>query len=327
MKTISLLSKSNNPDFNLATEEFLFKNRKENIHFFYVNSPSVIIGKHQNALAEVNLSYLEENNIPLYRRLSGGGTVYHDEGNINYCFIKTGETSDLVNFKEATQPIIAVLNSWGIPVRSGQRNDLLLNYKKISGNACHVSKNRVMHHGTLLYNSNLNVLTKSLKNDPLQFNDKAVKSVRSQVVNIKDVIKNEWSSEEFMKKLESSIRKSTPEIQTYELSNEDIAAIEKLRVDKYKTWEWNYGYGPTYTFKKRIKADDYVFAIEMEVNKGKISAFVVKTNYPDAEFPGKLAEMINNSYHEKSILLARISVLSANFPSLPNVDKLIELFF
>ena len=127
MSILSIVSPSNQPDFNLAAEEYFLKSISEDVHFFYINAPSVIIGKHQNALAEVNLAFLEARNIPLYRRLSGGGTVYHDEGNINYCFIKTGVATDLVNFKKATQPIVEVLNSWGVPVRSGQRNDLLVN--------------------------------------------------------------------------------------------------------------------------------------------------------------------------------------------------------
>lgn len=327
MITLSIISDSSRPEFNLAAEEYFLKNKAEDIHYFYINKPSIIIGKHQNALAEINLPFLEKHNIALFRRLSGGGTVYHDEGNINYCFIKSGETTDLVNFKKATQPIVDVLNHWGVPVRSGQRNDLLVNYKKISGNACHVFKARVMHHGTLLFSSNLSVLTDSLKSNPFRFQDKAVKSVRSQVTNLKDELNPGWNAWEFLENLESSLRLVSPETKVYKLSHEDIDAIEKLSAEKYSTWEWNYGYGPAYAFKKRMQAGEYTFTVHMQVAKGIISDVKVVTNFPDATFSNKLSEIITGVYHERNILLKKISVLLAEFQNLPKAEELTQLFF
>jgi len=251
MKTIySIISQSNDPSFNLAAEEYLLRNKNEDYHFFYINKPSVIVGKHQNALAEINIEYLEKNNISLHRRLSGGGTVYHDEGNLNFCFIKNGNNSNLVNFKQATQPIVEALNSWNIPARNGERNDLLVNYKKISGNACHVYKRRVMHHGTLLYNSNLDALTSCLKNDPLKFKDKAVKSVRSEVINIKTILNKNWSSTEFLKRLVEYIKSNLTNIESYTFTENDLIKIHDLQESKYSKNDWNLRYGPNYEFKK-----------------------------------------------------------------------------
>lgn len=327
MKALSVISKSNNPDFNLATEEYLLKYKSENFNLFYINSPSVIIGKHQNALAEINLSYIERMNIPLYRRLSGGGTVYHDYGNINYCFIKNGETGDMVNFKKATQPIADILTSWGVSVRSGERNDLLINYNKISGNACHVYKSRVMHHGTLLYDSDIDILTESLKNEPLRYNDKAVKSVRSNVTNIKELLKKDWSSDEFLENIELSLRQSDKDISVYELNEEDISHIEKLRSEKYNTWEWNYGYSPSYLYKKRIQIENYIFNVEMQVEKGVIKEFKIRSQYPDHVLEEQLIKIIEGSYHEKRTILNKLSEITLRENFNLKSEDLIKLFF
>ncbi len=325
--TRSIISRSNNPAFNLAAEEYLLRHVAEDVHFYYINKPSVIIGKHQNALAEINLSFLEANNIPLYRRLSGGGTVFHDEGNINFCFIKNGETHDLVNFKRATQPIVDVLNSWGIPARSGDRNDLLVDFKKISGNACHVYKRRVMHHGTLLFNSQLDMLTGSLKSDPTRFRDKAVKSVRSQVMNLSEVFNRITSANEFLVKLEESIRQTDNDIKYSEFFESELSAIEKLSEEKYSTTEWNYSYGPPYEFRKRSVFNGYVFAIQMKVDKGRISQAEIKSNYPDADIVEQLIKLITGKYHSKNDL--RESIENSELLNALNEspDELVSLFF
>lgn len=326
MSPLSIISLSNEPSFNLAAEEYLLKHKSEDIQFFYINSPSVIIGKHQNALAEVNLPYIEKRNIPLYRRLSGGGTVYHDEGNINYCFIKNGESGDLVNFKKATQPITEALNQWGVPARSGQRNDLLVHYKKISGNACHVFKNRVMHHGTLLYNSNLAVLTESLKSDALRFRDKAVKSVRSQVVNLMDEINKGWTANEFLNSLERVLRENTNS-EIYSFTPEEILAIEKLKTEKYNTWEWNYGYSPSYGFKKRVRIGDAIFTIDMEVVKGRIAEIKILSNHVDKHFSTEIVKATQNIYHEKTHIKDALTKIQPLLHSDINHEELIILFF
>ena len=184
-----IISQKTDAYTNLATEEFLLKNFTEDIFFLYINSKSIIVGKHQNALAEINYKIISENKIPVVRRLSGGGTVFHDPGNINFCFITSGVKTELVNFERYMTPIVEFLNSLNVNAQLGGRQDILIDGSKISGNACHVFKSRVMHHGTLLFNSQLGTLTQALKNDPLKFKDKAVKSVRSKVTNIQDHLK------------------------------------------------------------------------------------------------------------------------------------------
>ncbi|GAO31287.1 lipoate--protein ligase family protein [Geofilum rubicundum] len=323
--TYSILSERNEPSFNLAVEEYLLRNKSDDFQFFYINTPSVIIGKHQNALAEINLPYLEKNNIPLYRRLSGGGTVFHDKGNINFCFIKNGEQSNLVDFKKATEPIVNVLNAWGIPVRNGERNDLLVDYKKISGNACHVFKRRVMHHGTLLFDADLEALTDCLKNDPLKFKDKAVKSVRSEVVNLKPLILQNWDAQKFLEQLVGAMKQERPELVSYSFTKEDLHHIHELQSSKYDQNDWNYRYGPSYEFNKRSRLAGYVFALSMKVEKGKMTEISLKTNHPEKDLNIHINRLLHMKYHDKQEILNSLSEIRGKLDL--SERSLLSLFF
>lgn len=303
-----ILSKSNDPAFNLAAEEVLLRNNSKNIIFLYINKPSIIVGKHQNTLSEINPQFLEENEIPVFRRLSGGGTVYHDWGNINYCIIENGEPGHLVDFVRATTPVVEALKNYGIEARHGKRNDLLAGFKKISGNACHVYKSRAMHHGTLLYSANLQSLTEGLKADSLKFKDKSVKSVRSEVVNIKDLIDKQHSPEEFMNQIGDFLIKKF-RAQPYNFIEEDLRRIEKLKNEKYDTWEWNYGYSPVYEFSKRCKTDKYTTFLKIKVEKGKITYADIKSNFPNKEEISTATQILKGALHEKNHIKKRLKEL------------------
>jgi lipoate-protein ligase A len=303
-----ITSQNDDPAFNLAAEEVLLRTHKESIIFFYINRPSIIVGKHQNTLSEINHEYLVENKIPVYRRLSGGGTVYHDHGNINYCIIENGEPGRLVDFVRATTPIVEALKSYGINARHGKRNDLLAGYKKISGNACHVYKSRAMHHGTLLFDANLGNLTEGLKADPLKFKDKSVKSVRSEVINISELSDKHHSSSDFLNNIVAFLIRYLNG-QPYNFSKEDIQRIEKLKAEKYDTWQWNYGYSPVYEFSKRSKRDGYIYSSKLKVVKGKITEIDIKSNYPDQSGIQKAKEILNGSLHNKKLIRQSLEIL------------------
>jgi lipoate-protein ligase A len=308
-RTLYIISKTDDPAFNLAAEEVLLRQHTEDIIFLYINKESVIVGKHQNTLSEINLKYLEENNIPVYRRLSGGGTVYHDHGNINYCLIENGEPGKLVDFVRATTPVVEALKDFGIEARHGKRNDLLAGYKKISGNACHVYKSRAMHHGTLLYRTNLQHLTESLKTGIVKFKDKSVKSVRSEVINISDIKGSDKSPSEFMLELGQKLAikfNATP----YSFTEEAIHQIDELKKEKYETWKWSYGYSPVYEFRKRSKSKNYIFSINLKVEKGIIKNIDIRSNYPDQNEIQKAQFAIKETYHEKNHLKAKLDGFS-----------------
>lgn len=263
--------KNTNPYFNLATEEYVLKNINEDSFMLWRNEPCVIVGKHQNTLAEINIDYIKENNIPVIRRLSGGGAVFHDLGNLNFTFIKKANDDNLIDFRKYTQPIIEVLQKLDIQAVFEGRNDLTINGKKFSGNAEHVWKNKVLHHGTLLFSSEIKDLSQALKVDTLKFTDKAVKSVRSRVTNISEHLNYKMDVMDFYEMIINHIIETHNDIVLYELSEYDNEQINLLVETKYKTWDWNFGYSPKYNFNKTIKTNGGTIDIHMEVVNGIIS--------------------------------------------------------
>ncbi|MBW6479385.1 MAG: lipoate--protein ligase [Bacteroidales bacterium] len=258
------------PWFNIAAEEYLLKHLDREIIMLWRSNPSIIVGKHQNTLAEINLEYVRKNDIPVVRRLSGGGTVFHDPGNINFTFIKNANKENLINFRSHTQPVIDFLQSLGVDARFEGKNDLRVNGLKISGNAEHIHKDKVLHHGTLLFDANLDHLNEAIKAKEELFESKAVKSLRSTVVNISRFLSNPMTCDDFIEKLRSYFFRQYPSLEQYDLKPDDIRAISRIREEKYIKWEWNFGWSPVYTFKNRIKFRGNDLLLEMRVNKGKI---------------------------------------------------------
>ncbi|HKJ42178.1 MAG TPA: lipoate--protein ligase [Sunxiuqinia sp.] len=258
------------PYFNLAAEEYLLKNFTEDIFMLWQSQSAIVVGKHQNALKEINHRYVHENNIQVARRLSGGGTVFHDPGNLNFTFIKNVAQIDQVNFKVFTQPIVAVLKELGLDAYTSGRNDLLLEDKKISGNAEHVYKKRVLHHGTLLYESHLDKLRKALKVDLSRFEDKAVQSNRSEVANISEFMATKMDVQQFADFIFEGIKSTYSGAQVFEFSSDDIQAIQQLRDEKYITWNWIYGYSPKYKYTNQFDYFNSTISFTMQVIKGVI---------------------------------------------------------
>ncbi|MBE6642916.1 MAG: lipoate--protein ligase [Ruminococcaceae bacterium] len=234
-------NKSTDPYFNLASEQYLLDNASENVFMLWRNDRAVIIGKNQNAYAELDLDYTEKNNIKVVRRLTGGGAVFHDVGNVNFSFIVGGNENATLDFERFTRPIISALESLGVKnVCLSGRNDILIDGIKISGNAQSQYNGKTLHHGTLLYSSDLSMLTGALKVDPEKIRSKGIKSVRNRVGNIKEHLSSDMDAEAFMTYLEDYISRQNDCV-VKDFSSEDISEIEKLAKEKYSTWEWNFG--------------------------------------------------------------------------------------
>jgi lipoate---protein ligase len=261
--------KNTDPYFCLATEEYLLKNFAEDIFMLWQSEKAVVVGKHQNLLAEINYPFVRENNIALCRRISGGGTVFHDAGNVNFSFIKNVKSPAEISFKQFTAPVVEALAKLGIEATTSGRNDLLIDGLKISGNAEHIYKNRVLHHGTLLFNSDLENLGQAIKVVPGKYESKAVQSNRSPVANISQFLQTPMTTAEFIRFL-LGVQLENPENSFYQLSENDILAIEKLSTEKFKTWEWNFGYSPKYSFKNEVEIEGKLLKIRMIVEKGVI---------------------------------------------------------
>jgi lipoate-protein ligase A len=244
----------------------------------YRNEPSIIVGKHQNAFAEINHWYVKEKKIKVVRRLSGGGTVFHDSGNLNFCFIRNGKEGSLVDFHKFTQPIIEVLQELGVPAERSGRNDLIINGLKFSGNAEHIYRNRTLHHGTLLFSSHLEILSKALKVCPENFQDKAVKSVRSKVTNIVDYIPGNITMEDFRDCIIQHISTTFPESKNYAFQTDEVTVIMQLVAKKYSVWDWNFAYSPKFSFKNHGTINGDLVEIDLEVDKGVVKHIIVKVN-------------------------------------------------
>lgn len=231
------------PTINLAMEEYVLHHIpvNDNYFLFYVNSPSIIIGKNQEALDEFNDEYIVEKNIQVIRRLSGGGTVYQDLGNLNFSFISSYEGYNLKSYKEFVQPIVNALNTIGIAAELNSRNDIYVNGRKISGNAQYAKKGRMLSHGTLLLNSDLSSLVNALRVKEINVNSKAIKSVRSAVANINEFLPSPLSMDQFKGIiLKAVFEANQKEINEYLLSEEDWKKIYKISEERYKQREWNY---------------------------------------------------------------------------------------
>ena len=264
-------SLSQNAYFNIASEEYLLHRfPTEDIFLLYVNAPSIIVGKFQNTLAEINLDYVEEKGIKVVRRMSGGGAVYHDLGNLNFSFHTLLGQNDFGDFSFFTKPVLNMLNTLGVPAELKGRNDLLVDGKKFSGNAKLARHGKMIQHGTILLNSEMEVLGEALKVNPLKFIDKATKSNRGRVTNLIDYLPKETTTETLKELLTAEIIKNNPEAKRYQLSLEDLAGIEQLMEEKYETWDWNFGFSPQYNFKKAIKIPAGFIEVHLDVVHGII---------------------------------------------------------
>ena len=254
---IYYISKTHDTAFNIALEEYCFKQLKDEDEIFllWINEPSIIVGKYQNTIEEINTEYTREKGIHVIRRISGGGAVYHDLNNLNYTIISNRDKGqEGFNFKEFSKPIIETLAELGVKAEFTGRNDLEIDGQKFCGNAQAYIKDRVMHHGCLLFNVDFSALGNALKVSKDKIESKGVKSVRSRVTNILPHLKTPITVEEFGDKIMEYMKKQYPDMKEYVFSKEELDYIAK-RAEVKRSWEWNYGESPEFniTRGKRFK--------------------------------------------------------------------------
>lgn len=247
-----IVNNSNDPRYNLAFEEYCFKrlSRNEDYVILWINGPAIIVGKNQNTIEEVNSGYVNENNIKVVRRVTGGGAVYHDLGNLNFSIVTSAKDSQKIDFKKYNIPIVKSLEKLGLNCELSGRNDMTLDGKKFSGIAQSVWKNRVLNHGTLLFDTKLDVLSKALNVKQDKIESKGIKSVKSRVTNIKEYLTDDVNMSEFKGLLLNHIfGMEGLEPAEYKLTEEELAGVQKSFDEKYSTWEWNYGESPKSNYK------------------------------------------------------------------------------
>lgn len=300
------------PTLNLAIEEYCVRNLftgndmvTQDYLLFYINNPSVIIGKHQNTIEEINTDYVKENNVNIVRRISGGGAVYHDEGNLNFSFITKYSHDSIHNFKKFTQPVIDCLADLGIIAELNGRNDITVNGKKISGNAQFSNTRSMFSHGTLLFDSSLENVVQALNVKQEKIESKGIKSIRSRVVNIYELLNDKMSIEEFRTCLLKKMYGSMDKIEKYDLTDDDWKKIEDLSNEKYRNWDWNYGRSPEFNVQKEKRFDFGKIDARICVSKGLIEYIKF---YGDFLAHGELKEIEDKfkdvKYNEPDIMKA-----------------------
>lgn len=289
------------PEINLAIEQYLVMNLpiEENSYLlFYINDPSIIIGKHQNTIEEINTEYVDKKNIKVVRRLSGGGAVYHDRGNLNFSFITKNDGNSFSNYQKYLNPVIKALQQMGVNAEIKGRNDILVGDKKISGNAQFATNKRMFTHGTLLFNSNMDEVSTSLKVRKDKIESKGIKSIRSRVANITDYITTELTIEEFRDKLLLSIFNvdSIKDITKYELTESDWSQIRKISQERYANWEWNFGRSPKFYMERTQRFPIGSIDLKLNVEDGIITAIKI---YGDFFGVGNLEDIENKLIGKK----------------------------
>ena len=299
---------STSPCFNLALEHALFDRLNRRCCMLWRNSNAIIVGRHQITAAEVNQALVDSRGIAVVRRLSGGGAVYHDLGNINFTFIT--DTGGDINFADFCRPILEALHSFGVPAEFSGRNDMTIEGKKISGNAQYIRENRIMHHGTLLYDSNLDMLSRALIAGA-KVESAGIPSVRSRVANIRPFMKTDMPTDQFLASLRDYFLASGS-MEIYPLSPEDRAAAQTLCEQMYSQWHWNYGTSPPHNIRKsrRIEGCGTV-EIFIEVEKeGIITNASFHGDFFSTDDPAALAAQLTGSRLERKELTALLQNLN-----------------
>lgn len=292
------------PQINLAIEEYALKNLdiNETYLLFYINAPSIIIGKNQNTIEEISTEYVEKNGITVVRRLSGGGAVYHDLGNLNFSFITKDDGESFHNFRKFTEPVVHALQKLGVNAELSGRNDLTVEGRKISGNAQFSTRGRMFSHGTLMFDSEIDHVVSSLRVKKDKIESKGIKSIRSRVANISEFLNERISIEEFRTILLKNIFGDIDEIPEYVLTEDDWEKIHQLSKERYQNWDWNYGKSPKFDLQHSHRFPVGSIDVRLNVIKGIIEDCKIYGDFFGVGDVGEIeAKLIGQRYERASI--------------------------
>ena len=307
-----IINDSNETAYNIALEEFAFKKMldEDMIFLLWINKPSIIVGRHQNTIEEINRDFVRENGIEVVRRISGGGAVYHDYNNLNYTIISKENEDRAFDFKSFSVPVIKTLEELGVKAEFTGRNDLEIDGKKICGNAQAYINGRIMHHGCLLFDVDLSVLAKALKVSKDKIESKGVKSVRARVTNIVDELPEKITVEEFKNLLLDYMKREYPEMTEYKLTEEDIAEINKAKEEKFGNWDWNYGKSPEYNIERKTKFPSGKVEIYANVVDSKIQDIKIYGDFFGIEDVAAVEDALRGLPYEREDVLKALEKMN-----------------
>lgn len=289
---------------NLAVEEFILKHLnvdEEDYFLFYINAPSIIVGKNQNTNEEVNLKYVEENGIHVVRRLSGGGAVYHDEGNLNFSFLTRDDGDSFNNYKKFTEPVVAALHKLGVEAQLSGRNDIHVGERKISGNAQFTTRGRMFSHGTLMLDSNIEEVVNALVVSEEKMRSKGIKSVRSRVANITEFLETPMTMEQFVDHLLDSIY-AGKEIERYTLTDSDWEKVHAISAERYGNWDWNFGKSPKFDVVQKRRFPIGTIDFRLNVKNGVIGEAKIYGDFFGVEDANEIAAALVGVRYDRSSL-------------------------
>ena len=261
------------PFFNLAFEEYLLQNKKDGDYLIlWQNDNTIVIGQNQNAEAEINRSFVEQHNIKVARRTTGGGAVYHDLGNLNYSFITDAGELSTLTMNRFTDAVVNALGSLGLKAEASGRNDILVNGRKVSGTAQRITGDRILYHGTLLFDSDADMVSGALNVDPAKFVSKSSKSVKSRIGNIRSMLDRDMTLEQFWDRIKHEL--SGGGFSRYSLTADELDKVNQLVQDKYSRWEWNFGRSPRYELTNKQRFTGGTLEISAKVEGGLITDIV-----------------------------------------------------
>ncbi len=323
-----VINPNKSASFNMAAEEYMLKSFEDDVFMLWQADRTVLIGKNQNTRKEIDMDYVEQNKIQVVRRLSGGGAVYNDLGNTNFAFISTDTDGDgFSNFRKFTAPILELLNLFGVPAEFSGRNDLLVDGKKFSGNAQYKYKNRLLHHGTLLFSSSMEELAKALSPDMLKFKSKGIDSVKSRVTNISEHLSQDMRVETFMQRTNEYILNTFSGSQFYTFSAKDIEEIRKLEALRFSNWTWNFGASPQYDFSNQDKFPGGLVEVSFQVKNGHIKNARIFGDFFSEKDIEELENTLNGLQHETGAIRAALTPVNINdFISGITLDNFLTLF-
>lgn len=312
------------PRVNLAIEEYVLRHvaSEEPILLFYINEPAVIIGRNQNTAEEIDPDYIKENGIHVVRRLSGGGAVFHDLGNLNFSFMTNGR-ADFHNFAKFTDPVIKTLNELGVPAELKGKSDIFVNGKKISGNAQYSTPQRMFSHGTILFDTDIETMLRALNPRQVQIESKAVQSVRSFVTNIREQLPAEIDITSLKQRILETLKQENM-VKTYTLTAADWQGIEHLKAERYGNWDWNFGASPKFNLQNSGQFPAGKIDVRLDVEKGRIqSARIFGTFAGQRDITELQDKLIGLRYDKEALTLALADEdLSLYFGELDQADFL-----
>lgn len=296
------------PAFNLAAEEWLLHTAATDVFMLWRNARAVIVGRNQNTRAQIDETYVREHAIAVVRRLTGGGAVFHDLGNVNFTFIALRSGGRTIDFRPFTARVVEALAAMGVVCAFSGRNDLVIDGQKISGNAQLVARDRVLHHGTLLFAADMADIAGALRVDPSKYRDRAVKSVARRVTNIAAHLPEPMAVTDFMDRLMGHVSQGAARGDR-SLAADETAAVEALAERKYRTWQWNYGVSPGYGFTRTSRTPGGVVEVHLDVSEGTIRAARIFGEFFGCRDIAGLEAALASCRHDREALRQRLADL------------------